>query len=57
MTKLTNKDLIAYLKHIRDNAEPDITYDSFTKNTVVKDVEVNGFRWIIAEVINALNDQ
>ena len=55
--KLSNKDLVNYLRHFQENAEPDISYDTFTKNTVVRDVEVNGFKWIIGEVINALQDK
>ena len=55
--KLSNKDLINYLKHFQENAEPDISYDTFTKNTIVKGVEVNGFKLIIGEVINALQDK
>ena len=55
--KLSNKDLVNYLRHFQENAEPDISYDTFTKNTVVRDVEVNGFKWIIEEVINALQDK
>ena len=54
--KLTNKELISYLQHLQANAEASVSYDTFVKNTIIKDIEVTGFKWILDEVIDALEN-
>lgn len=52
--KLTNKDLIRYLQHFQTNAETSVSYDTLVRNTIIRDVDSDGFKLILDEVINAL---